>query len=199
MGPTWVLSAPDGPHVGPLNLAFREVCIWQLSPHLPVVTSVQYAKWFKGSNLYFDMLVMKKLTNEAFLSTTCGLIDNWWEDRECWQLWLLLWVPLFFGFDFLIPNLWSDSGVWWICHSTKETICLVIEDGMKGCQNDIFQYFYQPEWIHFYSSDQTMNKTCCLRWEIFCISYIDDLVQDCHKLLHKTAERYCSLVLSHQN
>ena len=23
MGPTWVLSAPDGPHVGPMNLAMR--------------------------------------------------------------------------------------------------------------------------------------------------------------------------------
>ena len=25
MGPTWVLSAPDGPHVGPMNLAIRLV------------------------------------------------------------------------------------------------------------------------------------------------------------------------------
>ena len=25
MGPTWVLSAPDGPHVGPMNLAIREI------------------------------------------------------------------------------------------------------------------------------------------------------------------------------
>ena len=25
MGPTWVLSAPDGPHVGPINLAIRNV------------------------------------------------------------------------------------------------------------------------------------------------------------------------------
>ena len=25
MGPTWVLSAPDGPHVGPMNLAIRGV------------------------------------------------------------------------------------------------------------------------------------------------------------------------------
>ena len=24
MGPTWVLSAPDGPHIGPMNLALRE-------------------------------------------------------------------------------------------------------------------------------------------------------------------------------
>ena len=23
VGPTWVLSAPDGPHVGPMNLAIR--------------------------------------------------------------------------------------------------------------------------------------------------------------------------------
>ena len=26
MGPTWVLSAPDGPHVGPMNLAIRDLC-----------------------------------------------------------------------------------------------------------------------------------------------------------------------------
>ena len=26
MGPTWVLSAPDGLHVGPANLAIRELC-----------------------------------------------------------------------------------------------------------------------------------------------------------------------------
>ena len=25
MGPTWVLPAPDGPHVGPMNLAIRVV------------------------------------------------------------------------------------------------------------------------------------------------------------------------------
>ena len=25
MGPTWVLSAPGGPHVGPMNLAIREI------------------------------------------------------------------------------------------------------------------------------------------------------------------------------
>ena len=24
MGPTWALSAPDGPHVGPMNLAIRD-------------------------------------------------------------------------------------------------------------------------------------------------------------------------------
>ena len=28
MGPTWVLSAPDGPHVGPMNLAIRRWWWW---------------------------------------------------------------------------------------------------------------------------------------------------------------------------
>ena len=28
MGPTWVLSAPDGPHVGPMNLAIRDESGW---------------------------------------------------------------------------------------------------------------------------------------------------------------------------
>ena len=27
MGPTWVLSAPDGPHVGPMNFAIRETAV----------------------------------------------------------------------------------------------------------------------------------------------------------------------------
>ena len=27
MGPTWVLSAPDGPHVGPMNLAIRDIIL----------------------------------------------------------------------------------------------------------------------------------------------------------------------------
>ena len=32
MGPTWVLSAPDGPHVGPMNLAIRAL--------LPAITGI---------------------------------------------------------------------------------------------------------------------------------------------------------------
>ena len=29
MGPTWVLLAPDGPHVGPMNLAIRDLTKFQ--------------------------------------------------------------------------------------------------------------------------------------------------------------------------
>ena len=40
MGPTWVLSAPGGPHVGPVNLAIRVVnkFVWVTIEHItPVV------------------------------------------------------------------------------------------------------------------------------------------------------------------
>ena len=31
MGPTWVLSAPDGPHVGPMNLAIRVLLLTKIN------------------------------------------------------------------------------------------------------------------------------------------------------------------------
>ena len=39
MGPTWVLSAPGGPHVGPMNLAIRVVSEWKYPYFIPRCTS----------------------------------------------------------------------------------------------------------------------------------------------------------------
>ena len=50
MGPTWDLSAPDGPHVGPMNLAIRDSydsqaghdikqVAWALYYHIPLTLS----------------------------------------------------------------------------------------------------------------------------------------------------------------
>ena len=49
MGPTWVLSAPDGPHVGPMNLAIWLVanlccCEWSWLL-LGLVSGTQSAPW----------------------------------------------------------------------------------------------------------------------------------------------------------
>ena len=41
MGPTWVLSAPDGPHVGLMNLAIRIKCNHQWSPVKPLTWPVR--------------------------------------------------------------------------------------------------------------------------------------------------------------
>ena len=47
MGPTWVLSAPDGPHVGPMNLAIRGDIKWA-SRHLSALVSTVYTTVCSG-------------------------------------------------------------------------------------------------------------------------------------------------------
>ena len=64
MGPTWVLSAPDGPHVGPMKLAIREVyqfsrCAPRASPHR--------RSWIEAhvGNFYALFLLLKGTTMRA--------------------------------------------------------------------------------------------------------------------------------------
>ena len=42
MGPTWVLSAPDGPHFGPMNLAIRVITV--LADGMRYITGPQHLK-----------------------------------------------------------------------------------------------------------------------------------------------------------
>ena len=45
MGPTWVLSVPDGPHVGPMNLAIRVVFIIVMYEIRKKITPKEFC-WF---------------------------------------------------------------------------------------------------------------------------------------------------------
>ena len=45
MGPIWVLSAPDGPHVDPLNLAIRDGCPWWI---LYILYGQYHGCWYPG-------------------------------------------------------------------------------------------------------------------------------------------------------
>ena len=51
MGPTWVLSAPDGPHVSPMNLVIRDVeCIsWYRQVVFVVFCCIKYPLWLVAS------------------------------------------------------------------------------------------------------------------------------------------------------
>ena len=68
MGPTWVLAAPDWPHVGPMNLAIRDVitsrtCDWhatgeRLQPaYKPSIKEPQVLQqlWWKIKSLYWTL------------------------------------------------------------------------------------------------------------------------------------------------
>ena len=47
MGPTWILSAPDGPHVGPMNLNIRDSTCQQPVPP-------DCAQWSVAGNLHIN-------------------------------------------------------------------------------------------------------------------------------------------------
>ena len=53
MGPTWVLSAPDRPHVGAMNLAIREAITWKMLTYLPAENSLTNLSdiWIKIQSL----------------------------------------------------------------------------------------------------------------------------------------------------
>ena len=54
MGPTWVLSAPDGPHVGPMNLAIRDIIpqaltlLREILNYILVTSFATMNKWTDG-------------------------------------------------------------------------------------------------------------------------------------------------------
>ena len=72
MGPTWVLSAPDGPHVGSMNLAIRGascllwfvlVCLWWILPIAIKVTS--YARGSSYHRIYQTLRIWVNKTRQS--------------------------------------------------------------------------------------------------------------------------------------
>ena len=62
MGPTWVLSAPDGPHVGPMNLAIRGALMFSLiSTWINSRVKNREAGNLRCHHAHYDVIVMKKV------------------------------------------------------------------------------------------------------------------------------------------
>ena len=81
MGPTWVLSAPDGPHVGPMNIAIREMypSQWQQA-------------WQRWRNQAKNTKSMMTSSNGNIFRVTghlCGWIPR--EKASGAELWCFLW------------------------------------------------------------------------------------------------------------
>ena len=54
MGPTWVLSAPDGLHVGPMNLAIRDQYMDRIRTD---VSMVEFVSWWRNQMETFSALL----------------------------------------------------------------------------------------------------------------------------------------------
>ena len=80
IGPTWVLSAPDGPHVGPMNFAIRAGMTW-----LPQSENlVQVHSWTKVYRIFFQRAVTSRWRGK---STICqfrnGDTSNFYKFVKC--------------------------------------------------------------------------------------------------------------------
>ena len=84
MGPTWVLAAPDGPHVGPMSLAIRKVH-WRIYVSL----GLNELKWdVNGSFLStLDMTPWSSLSCGHWkfqtLSNRKSLMAQWLHNSQC--------------------------------------------------------------------------------------------------------------------
>ena len=82
MWPTWVLSAPGGPHVGPMNLAIRGTHVLYLC--LSKVSA-------NGKRCYISNIFSHWLTDTP-LDNTCISFSTFWTKplaRMCSSLWLV--------------------------------------------------------------------------------------------------------------
>ena len=96
MGPTWVLSAPDGPHVGPMNLAVRVVS----------------TDWCNVTGSLFNV----GLATWSHNSTRLGLLVRWLGVKWCTKIE----TETIKAFD--INDVQSIEGLycWWVGYSSTD-------------------------------------------------------------------------------
>ena len=91
MGPTWVLSAPDGPHIGPMNLAIRvDVSTAATPPYSPqslsrtsthpTMFTQRPRSWSWMTDTHPLCFVSVHSKNKVVKWTTLGL-SNWCQKR----------------------------------------------------------------------------------------------------------------------
>ena len=72
MGPTWALSAPGGPHVGPMNLAIREAI--KRRGHKEVTYTVEMKAYLRTWTTQYE-----DRRQEIEASVPCSLLHRNWE------------------------------------------------------------------------------------------------------------------------
>ena len=81
MGPTWVLSAPDGPYVGPMNFAIRGVlcsqnlCVLGDWCNIIHYNKVQYTVWW--GNVITQSVFSKILPSDTPIGLTASIISEY--------------------------------------------------------------------------------------------------------------------------
>ena len=116
MGPTWVLSDPDGPHVGPMNLVIRVLRL--LAPNADDVESttllpINHIPLYETTSRPHTMsLYLRDIcTLSVYLRTICHQRQSIMLDNGCWFL-CRTWIVWMRGVA--RPRLPSKDGWCWV-------------------------------------------------------------------------------------
>ena len=104
MGPTWVLSAPDGPHIGPINLAIRVAFRHQRNDGIWHRCRQGRAKWPVLSGRWSAFLCIRA-TCSSFFFTSASIGSD-----MHWLVWLvplkIIWINFNPSMDKFLHSLW---------------------------------------------------------------------------------------------
>ena len=76
MGPTWTLPAPDGPHVGPMNLAFRDIIL----------------QWSHKTIDHIVLLNVDHRQNKRYIYGNLMRLPDWWHGTVVCTVLLLIFL-----------------------------------------------------------------------------------------------------------
>ena len=128
MRPTWVLSAPDGPHVGPtMNLAIRGAFVWCHYRDVAVQSMIIVSRNMRGpvvktrqtygtENELMTIIGRQSIDKACEFSVTCCI-------PVCHKSMSLIWC-----------NAWLHTEVvWWIlsCNHTPHSISIIFEQYIR--------------------------------------------------------------------
>ena len=179
MGPTWVLSAPDGTHIGPMNLAITGV-----SKHEAWLKAVQLAPWATGFAAIYFHEHMSRIEQQ-----TCLMIIQGKHVIYICQhpLWMMTWAnvgpasrPLYRRWSNVGPTYITDTEMSWFwlnfhlwLHWKLSKLQFAVQPVMK----------ISPKW-NFHFSD------CCLNCIQIRISYIYRGISKCDSIPFRSPYKY---------
>ena len=131
MGPTWVLSASDGPHVGPMNLAIR-VCT-TVDHHKCLLTAIPTIRW--DVHIIFTGVVYCSIRYSKSPSTAIFI----WEKFKMYNVAL---APGQLGNIIATVYIWFCACPIWaiiVQETIIAAICTVVDTEVKHCEGNYLQ------------------------------------------------------------
>ena len=155
MGPTWVLSAPDWPHVGPRNIAIRVKMHGNKANARAVMSGVSaLAGWAMALH---TLTQTKRYPFEKFLWNFI-LIMHTFQVSVSWysKVSLLIWCRLLKHFVNFVNSLWPSDVIWW--HGSRSALAQVMACCLKAPSHYLNHCWLMISGVLWHSPDSNFTE-----------------------------------------